>query len=315
MSHCPASLDATEDDIAKMLSCQVHVGTKNVESTMTRYVFKRRQDGIHIIDLRKTWEKLVFAARVIVAVENPADVCVLTARPWGQRAVLKFSKYVGATPIAGRFTPGTFTNRIEKNFSEPRLLVVCDPFTDAQPIRESSYVNVPTIAFCHTDSPTRHIDVVIPANNKSKHAIAIMWYFLAREVLRIRNPASDRTAQWEVMPDMFIFRDPEEQEKQEAEQLAIGASSATPFAPEEYAGQSATPFAAGGDATSGDWAGGNAGDATWDGAAGPSQEWGAPSGEWGNDGAAVPPPAAAAAAATTPGGQWSNQVVGAGWDK
>ena len=69
--------------------------------------------GIYIINLKKTWEKLLFAARAVAAIENPADICVISARPYGQRAVLKFASYTGATPIAGRFTPGTFTNQIQ----------------------------------------------------------------------------------------------------------------------------------------------------------------------------------------------------------
>ena len=69
--------------------------------------------GTYIINLRKTWEKLLLAARAIAAIENPADVCVISARPYGQRAVLKFAAHVGATPVAGRFTPGTFTNQIQ----------------------------------------------------------------------------------------------------------------------------------------------------------------------------------------------------------
>ena len=69
--------------------------------------------GVHIINIKKTWEKLLLAARAIAAIENPVDVCVISARPYGQRAVLKFASATGATPIAGRFTPGTFTNQIQ----------------------------------------------------------------------------------------------------------------------------------------------------------------------------------------------------------
>ena len=69
--------------------------------------------GVYIFNLRKTWEKLLLAARAIAAIENPQDVCVISARPYGQRAVLKFASQTGATPIAGRFTPGTFTNQIQ----------------------------------------------------------------------------------------------------------------------------------------------------------------------------------------------------------
>lgn len=82
--------------------------------------------------MKKTYEKLLLAARIIVSIENPSDVCVISARPYGQRAILKYAAHTGATPVAGRFTPGTFTNQIQAAFREPRLLIVCDPRIDHQ---------------------------------------------------------------------------------------------------------------------------------------------------------------------------------------
>ncbi|CAH8373731.1 unnamed protein product [Eruca vesicaria subsp. sativa] len=58
---------------------------------MERYVFKRRNDDIYIFNLGKTWEKLMMAARVIVAIENPQDIIVQSSRPYGRRAILKFT--------------------------------------------------------------------------------------------------------------------------------------------------------------------------------------------------------------------------------
>ncbi len=190
--------------------------------------------------------------RAIAAIENPADVYVVSAKAYGQRAVLKFARYVGCTPIAGRFTPGAFTNQIQAAFREPRLIVVADPRADHQPVTEGSYANIPVIAFCNVDSPTKHIDIAVPCNNKAPNSIGLMWWFLAREVLRLRGTISrDKEVPWEVMPDLFFYRDPEEAEKEEQQRQE---SLAQAQAAAQVAGKSGEAENWGGDDMTTDWA-------------------------------------------------------------
>lgn len=133
-------LSLKEDDVTKMLAAYTHLGAENVNFQMEQYVYKKKSDGkfyliqsyilllvnmiyyflllflnagVSIINLRHTWEKLLLAARAIVAIEHPSEVFVISCRQTGQRAVLKFAQHTGATPIAGRFTPGAFTNQIQ----------------------------------------------------------------------------------------------------------------------------------------------------------------------------------------------------------
>ncbi|RDX55225.1 40S ribosomal protein S2 [Lentinus brumalis] len=295
-SKLPSVLAATDEEIQLLLAAQSHIGSKNCDKQMLPYVWKRRSDGIHIINIGKTWEKLVFAARIIAAIDNPNDVCVISARPYGHRAVLKFAANTGAQAIAGRFTPGSFTNYITRSFKEPRLIVVTDPRVDHQAIREASYVNIPVIAFCDTDAPLKFVDVAIPVNNKSRNSVGLAWWLLAREVLRLRGTIPRTSDGWNVMVDMFFYRDPEEIEKQQADEAAAKAAAAV--------GETAEAPITDWDVTSAPQAGGiNPGLVAGEG----GLDWSAePTGTGPTDWSAEPAPAA---------GGWAAEPAGTGgWD-
>ncbi|QHO52800.1 40S ribosomal protein [Arachis hypogaea] len=233
----PCQLSQKEQDIQMMLAAEVHLGTKNCDFQMECYVFKRRNDVIYIINLGKTWEKLQLVARIIVAIENPQDII--------------FAQYTGANAIAGRHTPGTFTNQKQTSYNEPRLLILTDPRTDHQPIKEGALGNIPTIAFCDTDSPMRYVDVGIPANNKGKHSIGCLFWLLARMVLQMRGTIRPGL-KWDVMMDLFFYREPEEAKQQEEEELP----AAPKYAIQDFVLQqpiAAAPTNWAPDAAAGDW--------------------------------------------------------------
>merc|ERR1711915_1068623 len=145
-------------------------------------------------------------------------------------ASLKFAQYTGAHAIAGRHTPGTFTNQMQTSFNEPRLLILTDPRTDHQPIREAALGNIPTIAFCDTDSPMKHVDIGIPANNKGKHSIGCLFWMLARMVLQMRGTILPGH-KWDIMVDLFFYREADEAKEHEEEEAPVAEYTAEYVAP------------------------------------------------------------------------------------
>ena len=168
------------------LTCGVHIGTKQKSKDMEPYVYKVRDDGLRILNVNMTSEKVVEAAQFLKDFD-PKDVLVVSARQYGWKPATKFAENCGFECIAGRFTPGRLTNPEMRFFIEPKAIVLTDPAADAQAFREATNIKIPVIAMCDSNNLTTNVDIVIPGNNKGRRSLALIYWLLSREILRIRG--------------------------------------------------------------------------------------------------------------------------------
>jgi small subunit ribosomal protein S2 len=171
------------------LTSGVHIGTQQKSASMRRFVYKVRFDGLHVLDIRETDRRIRIAAKFLA--RFPADhILVVSQRQYGQKPVKVFAKTVGAVSFAERFVPGCLTNPNLAEYFEPKVLLCTDPATDQQALSEAVSIGIPVVGLCDVNNETRNVDLVIPANNKGRVALATVYWLLAREVLKARGGAS-----------------------------------------------------------------------------------------------------------------------------
>ncbi|HEX2615124.1 MAG TPA: 30S ribosomal protein S2 [Nitrososphaera sp.] len=169
-----------------ILSTGIRVGTPVKTKFMAPFILKANPEGLYILDISKTLARIDVAAKFIGR-STISKVAVTSAREYGKTPVEKFCELTGATRILGRFMPGTFTNPSLPNYMEPEIVIVTDPQADQQAVIESTRAGVPVIAIANSDNVTSKIDLIIPANNRGRKALATTYWLLTREVLKKQN--------------------------------------------------------------------------------------------------------------------------------
>jgi len=201
-----SGLTKRESDILRLLHSNCHVGSRNYTHGMERYIHNISKEGVPVFKVDDTLEKIKLAARIIAGIQDLSEVFAISSREFGQRAVVKFAHYTkSSVTSSSRWTPGSLTNYKTKQFKEPKLIIVVDPYADFKALKEASYCNIPVIALCDTHNSLKYVDLAIPCNNNSTESISMVFWMLAREVLTLRGQL-DKDEDWEVMVDLFYHK-------------------------------------------------------------------------------------------------------------
>ena len=169
---------------------QVHIGTKVKTKDMLGFVDHVRNDGLYIIDVRKTDERIRVAGKFLARFP-PDRILVVSQRIYGHRPIEMFAKVVGAKAIPGRMIPGTLTNPSLPHFIEPEVVILTDPAVDQQALREAARMRIPIVAVVDVNNRLSFVDLAIPANNKGRKSLALIYWLLAREILKNRGDIKD----------------------------------------------------------------------------------------------------------------------------
>jgi small subunit ribosomal protein S2 len=169
-----------------LLSAGIHIGTKIKTKDMEPFIYKVRSDGLFVLDIKKIDERIRVAAKFLSRFDPPKIVAT-AVRLYAREPVAKFCEVTKATPVIGRFIPGLLSNPLYPGRIEPSVILVSDPRADAQAIREATDIGIPIVALCSTDNDFTNIDLVIPTNNKGRKSLAVVYWLLARQILRERG--------------------------------------------------------------------------------------------------------------------------------
>jgi len=169
-----------------LLSAGIHIGTRMKTGDMEQFIYRVRPDGLFVLDVKKTDDRIRVAAKFLARFE-PAKTAAAAGRLYAQEPVSKFCQVTGATAIVGRFIPGLLSNPLYPNRIEPEVLIVSDPRADFQAVKEAGAIGIPVVALCSTDNEFVGVDYVIPTNNKGRRALAVIYWLLARQILKERG--------------------------------------------------------------------------------------------------------------------------------
>ena len=180
---------------------KVHLGALQKRAHMKPVLSDSSGDstGLHMINLEHTDARMRIVAQFLNRYD-PSRILVVSARQYGQRPARKFAQAIGAMHIVGRFIPGTLTNPRLRTYIEPELIVVTDPQADQQSLSEAVSSGLPVVALCDANNNLRNVDICLPANNKGKLSLSLIYWLLSREVLKERGSMDDDT--WETMQDV-----------------------------------------------------------------------------------------------------------------
>lgn len=153
---------------------------------MANFIYKTRPDGLSVLNLKEIDKRLRLAVNLLSKYQ-PQDILVVSRRENGWKGLKKLHQLTGIKVITGRYPPGILTNTALETFWEPKIIVVCDPWTDKNAVQDAAKKGIPVIGLCDTNNQANDVDLVVPCNNKGKKSVGLVFYVIAKEYMKAKG--------------------------------------------------------------------------------------------------------------------------------
>ncbi len=197
-----------------------YLGTKVITPSMRKYVYRRRLDGLAILNTLLVDKKLKDAIDFIVQYK-PDEWALVCKREAGWRAAKMFSELTGVRLFTKKYPAGILTNTELPDFFETKMMMICDPWLDKNALADAKRVHVPVVGICDTNNHTSDIDVVVIANNKSNKSLGLIFWLLAREYMKAHKIDKKLPSLEDFVGETLVLEEPKkkkrEREKKEKE--------------------------------------------------------------------------------------------------
>ncbi len=168
------------------IKCAVHLGTKVITPHMKKFVYKRRADGLAVINTAVIDEKIREAIEFLKKY-NPEEIYLVCKREAGWQGAKKFEQITGIKTFTKKYPPGITTNLELDDFFEKELTIICDPWIDKNALNDTAKLKKPVLSLCDTNNYTTNVTQIIPCNNKAKKSVGCILYILAREYTKAKK--------------------------------------------------------------------------------------------------------------------------------
>jgi ribosomal protein uS2 len=184
-----------------------YLGTKVITPTMRKYVYRRRLDGLAILNTLLVDKKMAEGIDFIKQFK-PSELTLICKREAGWRGAKMFSELTGVRTYTKKYPSGVLTNTVLDDFIETKMVVICDPWLDKNALKDAKNIRIPVASICDTNNHTADCDVVMIGNNKSNKSMGLFFWLMAREYMKAHGIDKECPSLEDFVGEELILEEP-----------------------------------------------------------------------------------------------------------